>query len=80
MKNVNFRIIELPTHQILLTKDFDNDSENTPLLTVTLFLEGVKVFQKFSYHSEEARNDNFYSFTDENAQSILNSVLEMFNS
>ena len=25
MKEINFRIIELPTHQVLLTKDFDED-------------------------------------------------------
>jgi hypothetical protein len=30
MKQVNFRIIELPTHQVLLTKDFDDDEESKP--------------------------------------------------
>lgn len=65
MKEVNFRIIELPTHQVLLTKDFDDDEESKPLLTITFFLEGVKINQKLGY--------------DEEAQKTLDNVLAMFN-
>ena len=79
MKEVNFRIIELPTHQVLLTKDFDDDEENSRLLTVTFFLEGIKVSQKFGYSDEEKRDEIFVDFTDENAQKMLNNTLAMFN-
>lgn len=79
MKEVNFRIIELPTHQVLLTKDFDDDEEGSPLLTVTFFLEGVKVRQKLGYSDEEKRDKIFVDFTDENAQTMLDNTLAMFN-
>lgn len=75
----HFRIIELPTHQVLLTKDFDDDNESTPLLTVTFFLDGVKVCQKLGYEDTNKRDDSFNDFKDEHAQLMLNSTLEMLN-
>ena len=79
MKEVNFRLIELPTHQVLLTKDFDEDEESSPLLTVTFFLDGVKVSQKIGYSEEEKRDKIFNDFTDEQAQTMLNNTLAIFN-
>ena len=79
MKQVNFRIIELPTHQVLLTKDFDDDEESKPLLTITFFLEGVKVNQKLGYDDEAKRDKIFNDFTDEQAQTMLDNTLAMFN-
>lgn len=79
MKEVNFRIIELPTHQVLLTKDFDDDEEGSPLLTVTFFLDGVKVSQKLGYSEEEKRDKIFAEFKDEQAQTMLDNTLTMFN-
>ena len=79
MKQVNFRIIELPTHQVLLTKDFDDDEESKPLLTITFFLEGVKVNQKLGYYDEAKRDEMFEKVTDEQAQKTLDNALAMFN-
>lgn len=79
MKQVNFRIIELPTHQVLLTKDFDDDEESKPLLTITFFLEGVKVNQKLGYDDEAKRDEMFDKVTDEQVQKTLNNALAMFN-
>lgn len=79
MKKVNFRIIELPTHQVLLTKDFDDDDESKPLLTITFFLEGVKVNQKLGYDDEAKRDEMFDKVTDEQVQKTLNNALVMFN-
>lgn len=79
MKQVNFRIIELPTHQVLLTKDFDDDEESKPLLTITFFLEGVKVNQKLGYDDEAKRDEMFDKVTDEQVQKTLDNVLAMFN-
>lgn len=79
MKEVNFRIIELPTHQVLLTKDFDDDEESKPLLTITFFLEGVKVNQKLGYDDEAKRDEMFDKVTDEQVQKTLDNALAMFN-
>ena len=79
MKEVNFRIIELPTHQVLLTKDFDDDEESKPLLTITFFLEGVKVNQKLGYDDEAKRDEMFEKVTDEQVQKTLDNALAMFN-
>jgi hypothetical protein len=79
MKQVNFRIIELPTHQVLLTKDFDDDEESKPLLTITFFLEGVKVNQKLGYDDEAKRDEMFNKVTNEQVQKTLDNALAMFN-
>lgn len=79
MKQVNFRIIELPTHQVLLTKDFDDDEESKPLLTITFFLEGVKVNQKLGYDDEAKRDEMFDKVTAEQVQKTLDNALAMFN-
>ena len=79
MKQVNFRIIELPTHQVLLTKDFDDDEESKPLLTITFFLEGVKVNQKLGYDDEAKRDEMFDKVTDEQVQKTLDNALAIFN-
>jgi hypothetical protein len=79
MKQVNFRIIELPTHQVLLTKDFDDDEESKPLLTITFFLEGVKVNQKLGYDDEAKRDEMFDKVTEEQVQKTLDNALAMFN-
>jgi hypothetical protein len=77
MKEINFRIIELPTHQILISKDFD-DEEESELLVMTFFIEGVKVTQKFGYDNEEKRNEMFDKITDEQAQKSLDGTIKMF--
>lgn len=75
-KEVNFRIIELPTHQVLLTKDFDNENDEAGLLLViTVFLDGVKVDLKLNYKDEEVRNRLFLEMTEVMAQSFLDNVI-----
>jgi len=78
MKKVKFRIIELPTHQVLLTKDFDEEEKSTELLVVTFFLEGVKVNLKFGYDKKERRDKHFSGFTDKKAQDIIDNVKSQF--
>lgn len=81
MKETMFRIIELPTHQILLSKDFDNDDDNEEapeLLVLTFFLEGIKVSQKFAYSEKEKRDKYFDEFSDETAQKVLDSAIKIF--
>ena len=77
MKEINFKIIELPTHQILVSKDFDND-EDSSLLVVTFFDDGIKVNQSFWYKDEDVRDKAFNDFSDETATKFLNNALQMF--
>lgn len=78
-REINFRIIELPTHQILLTKDFDEDEDSKPLLVITIFCEGTKFNHKLGYEDEEKRNDIFNKFTEEQADVFLESVLKLLS-
>ena len=76
MKELKFRIIELPTHQMLLTKDFDNENDDASLLLVlTLFSDGVKVDLKLNYNSEEVRDRIFKEMSQDKAQLFLDNVL-----
>jgi len=78
MKEINFRIIELPTHQILISKDFDEEEEKE-LLIITFFIDNVKVTQKMGYNDKAKRDEVFEKVTDEQAQKTLNNVLKLFN-
>ena len=78
MKEINFRIIELPTHQILISKDFDEE-EKKELLVITFFIDNVKVTQKMGYNDEAKRDEMFDKVTDEQAQKTLNNALKLFN-
>ncbi len=76
MKEVKFRIIELPTHQVLLTKDFDNENDDAGLLLViTIFLDGVKINLKLNYKDEDVRDRLFDEMTEEKAQGFLDNVI-----
>jgi hypothetical protein len=70
MKQIHFRIIELPDHQVLLTKSWDDD-EGAPVLLVTFFLEGLQVTQTLSYLREEDRDKIFDTFADKDAEEIV---------
>jgi len=72
MKEINFRIIELPTHQILLMRDFDNEAdEDDEILSIIFFLDGVKVDFTLNYTDEEPRDKAFFGITEERAQGFL---------
>ena len=77
-KQTHFRIIELATHQVLLTKDFDEDEENTPLMTVTIFKDNCRAEVKMGFDTEEKRDEVFNEFTIESAEKLLKNVLDNF--
>lgn len=79
MKKTYFRIIELPTHQVMLSKDFDSDNDDQPTLVITFFFDGIKVCQTLGYPSDEKRDVIFDSFTDEQAQSVLDTASGLFD-
>ena len=75
MKTIHFRIIELPDYQVLLTKDFDNDQDDAPFLTViSFFLENVKVELKLNYKTEEKRDNIFDNITAEQVQKTVDNA------
>ena len=75
MKEEKFRIIELPTHQMLLTKDFDSESNDARLLLViTVFLDEAKAYLKLAYNDEEKRN-NMFLMSEEKAQGFLDIII-----
>lgn len=74
---IRFKIINLKTHQILLTKDFDEDEDSTPILTIVLFLEGVKVIQKLSFKNENDLDNAFEIFTNKDAQEMLDGIINL---
>lgn len=75
MKEINFRIIELSEHQVLLMKDFDEEEDDKPLLVITFFLDGVKLNLKLGYDTDSRRDDAFLSFTEEQAASFINTLI-----
>ena len=79
MKKLHFRIIELPTHQILISKDFDNEQdEDTYLIDISFFTENGKSTTRLSYELEEKRNQMFDKITPEQVQKTLDSALNIF--
>ena len=79
-KEVFFKIIELPTHQVLFTKDFaEVEDEDCPVISITFFIEGAKVCQTMSYANEEKRDEMFDKLTEQHAQQTVDTVLKMIN-
>ncbi|MDV4025586.1 hypothetical protein CMT52_14720 [Elizabethkingia anophelis] len=79
-KQINFRIVELPNHQVLLMKDFSSDDEvEVNELVVVFFIEGVKLTQSIGFIEEEDRDKLFSAITDEQVQEFINNTLEMLN-
>jgi predicted RNase H-related nuclease YkuK (DUF458 family) len=75
MKTIHFRIIELTDYQVLITKDFDNEQDDAPFVTViSFFLENIKVDLKLNYKSEETRNSIFDNISEEQVQQSVNNA------
>ena len=76
MKTIHFRIIELPTHQVLITKGFNKDQEDAEFLVViSFFLEEVKADITYYYSSEEKRDNIFYNISSEQVQQIVDNAI-----
>jgi hypothetical protein len=75
MKEVNFKLIELPTHQVLLMKHFDNENVDICLVVITFFIEGIKLDMKIGYDSEQNRNKMFDEFGEINAQKMVDKMI-----
>lgn len=79
MKKVHFRIIELPTHQVLIQKDFDNEADDdTYLITISFFVDDAKATHKYTYEKEQNRDDMFEKITLEHVQLLVDTSIIMF--
>lgn len=77
MRTEYFRIVELPTAQVLISKDFDSDEEK-PLIAITFYFEGVRTVQSFGYDDEEKRDEMFLKITDEQIKDTFDRTSKMF--
>lgn len=77
MKQINFKIFEFPTHQVLLSKDYDDDDE-MDIIQLTFFIDGVKITQKYGYNYEQERNNIFDTITEQQIEKIFESTEKMF--
>lgn len=78
MKEIKFKIIELAEYQVLLTKDFDNESdEDIYMIVISFFIDGVKVTYKYHYEKEKNRDDMFLLITDKYVQSLIDNAITM---
>jgi hypothetical protein len=80
MKSTHFKIIELPTHQVLLTKDFDSEDDCNPVLVITIFFGSVKASHKLGFQDDKQLEDAFNGFDEELAQVFIDNTIEMFAS
>lgn len=81
MKKVFFKILELPTHQVLLHKDwddYDDDEFSRPVIIMSFFLDGIKASYKLGYDTMKKRDDDFELFDESKAQKILDSTIVQF--
>ncbi|MES2382497.1 MAG: hypothetical protein V4538_15725 [Bacteroidota bacterium] len=76
-KQISFRIIELPTHQVLVSKDFDQDENDKPLLVLTFNLDGLIMSVKMGYDNETDRDKYFDTISEETAQTFLNDFIKL---
>jgi len=76
---INFRIVETPNHQVLLSKYFDNeDEDNYYVLEIVFFIKGTKASQKMSFNTEEKRDNAFDKMSNELIFKIVEQTEKMF--
>lgn len=76
-KEINFKIFELPTHQVLLSKDYDEE-DDMDIIQITFFIDGVKINQKYGYNSEKEMEEMFNTISQDQIQKIFDATYKMF--
>lgn len=79
MKDKYFRIVELPEHDVLIEKDWDEETDS-PLCCITFHIEGVRLKQKLGYKTEEQRDKAFDDATNEKVQELVTATLKLIES
>lgn len=80
MKQTFFRIMELEGHQVLVSKDFNNEGEkNGDLVRIEFFIEGVKVSNTLGFSTIDKRDNAFEKISNDLAQAYVDNAISMFN-
>lgn len=74
MKKTYFRIIELPHKQVLLSKDFDPDEDNAPILSIIYHEEDAKISTHIPFASELERDKEFDQLTPVRVENYINTL------
>lgn len=78
MKQINFRIVELENYQVLISKDFDSENDNEPLLiNIVFFIDNIKITQGLAYTDEVIRDNMFLQITEAQIQNTVDNALKM---
>ncbi|WP_264548004.1 hypothetical protein [Flavobacterium sp. N2820] len=77
-KEIYFRIIELENHQVLLQKSW-NEDDDKPSLIFTFNLKSCCINKTHSFTNEISRDKVFDTFTDEQAQNMIDSTSKLFD-
>lgn len=79
MKETFCKIIELPTHQVLIYKDFEPEDEQNdkPVLVAMVRFDGVNVKMTMGYDDEPTRDADFIKFDGPMSQNIIDSLVNM---
>lgn len=75
MKHIFAKIIEMPDHQVLVTKGIDDDG--SPVIKVSTRVAGVDPCATFGFADKEAVDNAFDGFGQEDATMFLNGVAQM---
>lgn len=75
MKHIFAKIIELPDHQVLVTKGLDDDGDYT--LNVTTRFPGVDPSIKVGYATDEAATEAFNDFNEDGAKAFIDHITEI---
>ena len=79
MKETFFKIFELENHQVLIQKDFDNESDdNSDLILIVFYVNGVKCQQTLGYETAEKRDEIFDKITESQVLVTVNNAIKMF--
>jgi len=74
-KEINFRLIELPLHQFLVEKSFDEEENFT--LVLTFYIGGLKITETMAFEDEEVRDNRFECVTTEFAEVMIKKVKKL---
>ena len=75
MKKIQFaKIFELETHQVLITKDFEDDIFK---VNQTTDLDGCVPTLALGFDNEDKRDKCFDDYTEENAKKFLETIFKM---
>jgi hypothetical protein len=77
MKNQFAKLFELDNHQVLVTKNYDQDEtgKDVFLMEVSTSLNSIQPTMKAHYPTEEKRDQQFEKYDKHNAQKFLEHML-----